>query len=474
MQPGLGIDQPYFVNAGARLDRLPICSFHWRILALIGAGMFLDAFDIYLAGGVLGAVLKEGWSTLQLNAAFVTSTFVGMTIGAWLSGILGDRFGRRFSYQINLAIFGLASLAAAAAPTMGALIAARFVIGIGLGAEIVVGYATLTEFVPASSRGRWIGMLAVITNLSLFASSMIGLWVIPSLGWRYMFGIVGVLAMIVWVLRKSMPESPRWLASHGRVEEAEAVLAKIEAEAARKGPLPPVGRDLRIEDRGGAVWKLFQPPYWGRTLLGSLLHIVVGFSLYGFIGWLPTFLIKGGHSVVSSLGYTTLMSLGGPVGSLIGLALADIIGRRASIVGSSLAAAAFGVAYPFMPDGAPLIAVGFSLVTAIYVMLTTGFAMLVPELFPTRYRLRGTAVCATAGRIATALVQFGVVAIFAWQGLIGVLLTLAGILVFQAVVFLVFGFETKGRALEEVSEIASDVSAGTVAKAGRAVADLNA
>jgi putative MFS transporter len=326
-----------------------------------------------------------------------------------------------------------------------------------------VGYATLTEFVPASSRGRWIGLLAVITNLSLFASSMVGLWVIPTFGWRYMFGIVGVLAMIVWVVRKSMPESPRWLASHGRAEEAEAILARIEAEAARKGPLPALLQDTRAEDRGGSVWKLFQSPYLGRTLLGSMLHIVVGFSLYGFIGWLPTFLIQSGHSVVSSLGYTTLMSLGGPFGSLIGLVLADVVGRKASIVGSSMLAAAFGVAYPLVPDGIPLVVVGFCLVTSIYVMLATGFAMHVPELFPTRYRLRGTAVCATAGRIATALVQFAVVAIFAWHGLMGVLLALAGSLVFQAMVFLLFGIETKGRALEEVSEIAAVPGPGPVA-----------
>lgn len=439
------------VNAGARLDRLPICGFHWRILSLIGAGMFLDAFDIYLAGGVLGAVLKEGWSTIEMNAAFVTATFIGMTLGAWFSGILGDRYGRRFSYQVNLAIFGLASLAAALAPSMPVLIVARFFIGIGLGAEIVVGYATLTEFVPASSRGRWIGILAVITNFSLFASSMTSLWVIPTFGWRYMFGIVGVLALIVWFMRKSMPESPRWLAANGRADEAEEILSGIEAQAAKHGPLPPVQTAPATEEKGGSVWRLFTPPYLARTLLGSLLHIVVGFSLYGFIGWLPTFMIKGGHSVVSSLGYTTLMALGGPVGSLIGLALADAIGRKPSIVGSSVAAAVLGLAYPFMPDGAPLVAVGFLLVTAIYVMLATGFAMHVPELFPTRYRLRGTAICATAGRVATALVQFAVVAVFAWKGLAGVLVTLAGILLFQAVVFVIFGFETKGRALEELS-----------------------
>jgi MFS transporter, putative metabolite:H+ symporter len=470
MQAGLANSQVMSVNAGARLDRLPICAFHWRLLALIGAGMFLDAFDIYLAGGVLAAVLKEGWSTLQLNATFVSATFIGMTLGAWFSGILGDRFGRRFTYQANLAIFGLASIAAALAPSMIVLIACRFVIGIGLGAEIVVGYATLTEFVPASSRGRWIGLLAVITNIALFASSMIGLWVIPNFGWRYMFGFVGVLAMIVWILRKSMPESPRWLAAQGREAEAEKVLQAIEAEAMRNGPLPPAQIGAREEQPAGSVWRLFQPPYLGRTLLGCMLHVVVGFSLYGFIGWLPTFLVKDGHSVVSSLGYTTLMSLGGPVGSLIGLALADIVGRKASIVGSSVAAAAFGLAYPFAPDGAPLVVVGFCLVSAIYVMLATGFAMHVPELFPTRYRLRGTAICATAGRIATSLVQFAVVAIFAWRGLLAVLAMLAGVLVLQALVFLIFGFETKGRALEEVAQTTEDRAAtnasGSAAEVG--------
>jgi putative MFS transporter len=183
------------------------------------------------------------------------------------------------------------------------------------------------------------------------------------------------------------------------------------------------------------------------------LHIVVGFSLYGFIGWLPTFMVKGGHSVVSSLGYTSVMALGGSVGSLIGLMLADRLGRRLSIVCSSLAAAVLGLAYPHMSDGIALAGTGFLLVTAIYVMLATGFAMHVPELFPTRYRLRGTAICATSGRIATALVQYVVVAIFAWQGLTGVLTTLAGILVFQALIFLIFGFETKGQSLENVSAV---------------------
>jgi putative MFS transporter len=137
------------VNAGARLDRLPFSAFHRRIIVLIGTGMFLDACDIYMAPGVLGALVKAGWSDLQTNATFLSATFLGMLIGTFTSGLIGDRFGRRFSYQSNLLVFGGASLAAAFAPNMTVLIALRFLMGIGLGAEIVIGYSTLSEFIRA-------------------------------------------------------------------------------------------------------------------------------------------------------------------------------------------------------------------------------------------------------------------------------------------------------------------------------------
>ena len=159
------------IQAGARLDRLPIGTFHRRILWLIGLGMFLDACDIYIAGGVLGSLVKSGWSDLALNASFLSATFLGMFAGTLASGWLGDRYGRRFSYQLNLLVFGLGSLAAAFAPTMQVLIAIRFVMGIGLGAEIVVGYATLAEFMPRSKRGRYVALLALVTNSAASAST---------------------------------------------------------------------------------------------------------------------------------------------------------------------------------------------------------------------------------------------------------------------------------------------------------------
>ena len=138
------------VNAGARLDRLPISPFHYRIFWLVGAGMFFDGYDLYVAGGVLASTIQTKFSTLPQNLQFLSLTFVGMTIGSFITGFVGDKYGRRFTYQVNLLVFGLASIAAAFAQDMTQLIICRFIQGLGLGAEIVVGYSTLTEFVPPS------------------------------------------------------------------------------------------------------------------------------------------------------------------------------------------------------------------------------------------------------------------------------------------------------------------------------------
>ena len=180
------------MNAGARLDRLPISSFHRRIMWLIGIGMFFDGFDIYVAATVLGATLKSGFSTMHQNAEFLSVTFVGMMLGAFLTGFLGDRYGRRFTYQANLAIFGLASIAAVFAPSMLVLILLRFVMGLGLGAENVVGYATMTEFVPPQTRGKWLGWISVFVVSGSPVTALLGTIIIPRFGWRIMFVLGGL------------------------------------------------------------------------------------------------------------------------------------------------------------------------------------------------------------------------------------------------------------------------------------------
>src|SRR5271156_535134 len=228
------------VNAGARLDRLPISSFHYRIFWLVGAGMFFDGYDLYIAGGVLASAIQTKFSTIPENLQFISLTFVGMTIGALITGFVGDRLGRRFTYQINLLIFGLASLAAAFAQDVDQLIVCRFVQGLGLGAEIVVGYSTLTEFAPPRSRGRWLSMMVFLVVAGFPVTALLGYLIIPAWGWRPMFVIAGIGSLVVWYLRKNLPESPRWLESPGRSAGGGTLKQAVEKENPRGGPLPPV------------------------------------------------------------------------------------------------------------------------------------------------------------------------------------------------------------------------------------------
>lgn len=452
------------VNAGARLDRLPVSGFHYGLLTLIAAGMFLDAFEIYLQGGVLAALVASHWSTPALNATFISSTFAGMVVGAWLAGIYGDRYGRRFAYQINLLVFGIAALAGAAAPSMEWLIGARFVMGLGLGAEIVVGYVTISEFVPPQSRGRWGATLAMITNSALFVSALIARVVIPEYGWRWMFVIVGVGALIVWFMRRSMPESPRWLESKGRLQEAEAAMAAIERRVAPDGNLPPPAPSMPVVPSHGSVKALFAPGMLSRTLIGSIVLIVMNTAVYGFIAFMPTFMVKQGMNIVTSLNYTTLMMFGGPVGALIGLLLADRIGRKACIVWFSVLSVVVGAIYPQTTDPMLVTLTGFLLVTAVYVLVAITFALYVPELFPTDIRMRGAGFCNTAGRMMTILTPQIIVPLFATGGVNAVIGMVSGLLILQAVVVGFFGIETRRKPLEALGP-KSDAEVLRVARA---------
>ncbi|MFH6786947.1 MULTISPECIES: MFS transporter [Methylobacterium] len=440
----------HIVNAGARLDRLPVSRFHWRMLWLIAAGGFVDAFDVYLASSVVAALVKDGFATLPQGALFVSSGFFGMLIGAASSGYLGDRYGRRFSYQTNLAIFGLASLAACFAPNITVLTLCRFVMGIGLGAELVVAAGTLCEFIPPSHRGRWGALLGMLINVGLPAANAAGYFLIPQFSWRVMFVLAGIGAFGVWILRKQMPESPRWLESRGRLDEAEAALATIEAEvAAERGPLPavPVTRDLRQPEM--PMRALFSRALGGRTFVAALSHVAINIAVYGMIAWIPTFMVKQGLSVVQSLGFTTLMTVGGPFGALVGFLLADRLPRKASMVGACAVVGLFALLYPQMTDPAAVTAVGFGLVSAIYFLVAVAFYSYGPELFPTALRLRGGGFANACGRLASITMPYAVVWLFTAFGVSGVVGMVVSVLALLAVSVLLLPVEMRASSLEE-------------------------
>jgi MFS transporter, putative metabolite:H+ symporter len=440
------------VNAGARLDRLPVSSFHYRIFWLIGAGMFFDGIDIYLASSVLAATTQSKFSTLDQNIQFISLTLVGMTIGGLVTGFLGDRFGRRFTYQFNLLIFGLASLAAAFAQDMNQLIACRFVQGIGFGAEIVVGYSTLTEFVPPKTRGRWLAFMSFLVVAGFPVTALLGYLVIPTFGWRPMFAVAGVGALVVWYLRKRLPESPRWLEAKGRAAEAEALMVAIEKEVAAGAALPPPPAAPATTAPATAM-ALLRPPLLQRMAVGSWVLITINTLVFTFVIFLPQFFLRQGLTISQSLGYTVALAAGSLVGCALGAFAADAIGRRPSIIGASIVTIITGWVYAQFSaasDPGIVLGVGFVLMVAIYVQVAILFAVYLPELFPTDIRLRANGICHTLGRLATVVSPFIAGALLARYGLSGVIGLMTGLLVVQIALVWAWGIEPAKRRLEEI------------------------
>jgi putative MFS transporter len=440
------------VNAGARLDRLAISSFHYRIFWLVGAGMFFDGYDLYVAGGVLASLIQTKFSTLPQNLQFISLTFVGMTIGSLITGFVGDKYGRRFTYQINLLIFGLASLAAAFAQDMTQLIACRFVQGLGLGAEIVVGYSTMTEFVPPKTRGRWLSMMAFVVVAGFPATSLLGYLIIPNFGWRPMFVVAGIGSLVVWYLRKNLPESPRWLEAQGRTDEAEALMKTIETEAAGGQQLAPVVVPAPIPQ--AEIADLVKPPLLQRMVVGSWVLISINTLIFGFVLFLPQFFLRQGLTITNSLAYTVVLSAGSLVGCAVGAYTSDAIGRRASIIGASIVTIVAGYIYARFnagTDPAIVLTVGFILIVAIYVQTAILYGVYPPELFPTEIRLRANGICNTFGRGATVVSPFIVGALMASSGLPGVVWLMIGVVVIQILVVWAWGVEPRNRGLEDVA-----------------------
>lgn len=303
--------------------------------------------------------------------------------------------------------------------------------------------ASLGLLTPPGHRGRWGALLSLLTNFGLFASTLVSWMVIPAFGWRPMFVIAGLGAFFVLWLRKKMPESPRWLAAQGRMAEADAVVAEAEAEASR---LPPPIL-VELPAAAGLSARVFVK----RALVGSVLQAVVSIAIYGFVAWVPTFLVQHGMAINRSLGQAVLMSLGGPAGAALGWVLSDQIGRRPAIIGASLLAAACGTAFAHATSQEMAVVLGFVMFTLIHFLVSIIVAGYVPELFPTAVRMRGTAITSVAGRLTAIGVPFAVVWLFTKGGLEFVLGGVAAALLIQAGLVALYREETNGRSLEAIT-----------------------
>jgi MFS transporter, putative metabolite:H+ symporter len=429
------------ISVEARLDRLPVTRLHRKVFNLIGVGMFFEGFDIYIAASVLGATYKTGFSTLEQNGLFISMTFVGMTLGALLTGFLGDRYGRQFTYQVNLLVFGAAALASAVAPNMTTLIVLRFLMGLGLGAEVVVGYSMMAEFFPAAIRGRWSGMMCTLVTAGLPVSASLAWLLVPTFGWRVMFLLGAVGSAVAWFLRRELPESPRWLVVMGRDAEAESIVSRFEREAgfASTGNLSPTSETVVPHAAGD----LFQSPFLANLIVGCVSLMVANTLIQGFVVWLPTFFVGQGVSIARSTGFALLMSLGGPIGSALGALAADYLGRKLTIAAASCLAIVLSVAFVLSGTSGVMPIVGFLLTIPIYLLVAVLFAIYIPELFPTALRLSGVGICNAVGRSASIIVPLLIGPLFANLGIAGVLAVMSSALLAMCVVVIALGTETR-------------------------------
>jgi MFS family permease len=344
-----GAALPVETDVPARLDRLPWSGFHWLVVVALGVTWILDGLEVTLAGSVSGA-LKES-PALRLSNEDVglaaSAYLLGAVLGALYFGRLADRFGRKRLFSVTVLVYLAATAATAFSWDLWSFALFRFVTGAGIGGEYAAINSAIQELIPARHRGRvdlaingsfWVGAaVGAGGSVVLLDPALLP----PDLGWRLAFGIGAVLGLVILVLRRYLPESPRWLMTHGRGAEAAATIATIEARvAAEKGSLPPVaGRSIRLRPLGAApllrVGRTLLRDYPRRTVLGLVLMGSQAF-FYNAIFFSYALVLTSFYGIPSEeVGWYILpFAAGNFLGPLLLGPLFDTIGRRPMIAGT--------------------------------------------------------------------------------------------------------------------------------------------
>lgn len=445
-------------HIGIRMDRLPLSSFHYRIFGIIGLSLLITGFLSYSGNVVLAKLVSNGWSNNYLNAAFTSALMLGYFIGSLMGGFVGDYLGRRKAFRINLLIVGFAATAATFSPDMYWLIFLRCLMGTGMGALIMVGYASFTEFIPAAIRGKWSARLSFVGNWSPMLSAAIGVVVIGYLSWRVMFLLGGGSMLVAWWLSgRYFIESPRWLAGKGKGDVAQQVLCEIEQQVSREknivlAQIKPVAHQSAGTEKG-SFWQLFRGDMLRRTLVAITVLVAMNISLYTITVWIPTIFVNSGIDVTKSIFMTAIIMIGAPVGIFIAALIIDKFPRRwfGSIL--LLIVAVLGYYYSLQKEEWAILSLGLVLIFFLYMYVCFASAVYVPELWPTHLRLRGSGFVNAVGRIVAVFTPYGVAALLTHYGTCAVFSVLGVMLFCCSLILFLFGIETRMVSLEEISEL---------------------
>ncbi|MGY2844977.1 putative MFS transporter [Bradyrhizobium sp. USDA 4509] len=441
-------------DIAARLERLPLTSYQRWIFGIIATAWFFDSMDLAALTFVLGSIRQTfGLSTAETGLLSSTS-FLGMFAGAASAGLLADRFGRARVFQVSMIFWGLGSLCCGLSTTATALGASRLLLGFGMGMEFPVAQSMVSEIMPARNRGRYIAFLEGFWPLGFIASGLLTYFVLQVADWRWVFILQAIPAVFVLVVRRFVPESPRWLASHGYSERAEATVRDIESRVRdRLGgkELPPVVRQVAAPaSEVTGLRTLFSGIYAKRTTMLWTLWFFALLGFYGLTTWLGALLQAKGFPITKSVFYTILISLAGIPGFLVSAWLVESWGRKATLVMNLLCGAIACHFYGSAADQTQLIIAGLCMQFFLFGMWSALYAY-TPELYPTHVRATGTGFASAVGRIGSLIGPYviGVILPAAGQG--GVFALGAGAFVVAALAVLLLGEETRGRTLESIS-----------------------
>ncbi|RQR81630.1 MULTISPECIES: MFS transporter [unclassified Burkholderia] len=462
----VNVDNSPGAAIAARMDRLPITRHLWMLVLLISLGGFFEVYDLIFTGYIAPGMTKSG--VLQTTthaffgftgiAGFIAATFAGLFVGTFGLGWLPDRYGRRSVFTVSLLWYSVGSVIMAFQTTPEGMIFWRFITGIGVGVEIITIDSYVTEVVPQHMRGRAMAFNQSVMFAAAPVAAILSYWLVPTTvfgieGWRIVVLAGAAGALLVWFIRRGVPESPRWLAIRGKLDESDAIVRNIEAIVERQSgrSLPPPSQVVvQPKHRRASLAELWQQPYRSRMVILIVFNFCQAIGYYGFASWVPTLLISQGITVTKSLLYSFIIAFALPIGPLLAMAVADRIQRKYLIVGGALIVIVCGMAFAHARTMAPLIILGV-LISFAGQIISVCYHAYQAELFPTAIRGRANGIVYSASRVGAMMSGFLIAFLLRDFGVPGVFAGITACMLMVAVSIGLFGPKTNGVRLEELN-----------------------
>ena len=437
-----------------RLEKLPVGSFHYKLLMVTGLGWLFDSMDTGLIAFVLPVLAKE-WGLTTAQMGWIGSIgLIGMALGAIISGTVAAKIGRKTVFSITVLLYSLATGACALAWSYESLLVFRFLVGFGLGGELPVAATLMSEYAPSHLRGRFIVLLESFWGVGWLVAACISYLIIPKFGWQIAFVLGTLPALYVFLIRLHMPESIRYLLSKDRIEEAKEIILMLEKKLNVKsddftGKLTPAELGQGIAQPGFKT--LWSSAMAKRTLMLWLAWFGIVYSYYGIFMWLPSIVFQQGFAVVKTFEYVLIMTIAQLPGYYCAAWLVDVIGRKYTL---SLFLLMSGVAsYFFGNAGTPESLLMWGAIMSFFNLGAWGVIYTyTPELYPTYIRALGSGWAAGFGRLGGMIAPALVGVMLANQlGINNVFMMFAAVLVAVAAIVLGLGIESRQKSLEEIS-----------------------